>query len=61
MKNYTQFSGLDVFGCSLNSVAVLCGELGDELQQGGALVLHRLSVAAEQRLVLSGKDVDTCL
>lgn len=60
-KKYTQFGGLDVFGCSLDSVAVLGGKLGDELQQGGALVLHRLSVAAEQRLVLSGEDVDACL
>lgn len=61
LKKYSQFCGLDVFGCSFDCVAVLGGELGDELQQGGALVLHGLPVAAEQRLVLSGKNIDACL
>lgn len=61
LKNYTQFSGLDVFGSSLDSIAVFSRELGDELQQGGTLILHRLAVAAEKRLVLSGKNVDTGL
>lgn len=55
---YSQLRGLDVLGRALDGVAVLCGELGDELQQGGALVLHRLPVAAEQGLVLSRQDVD---
>lgn len=58
MEGYSQLRGLDVLGRALDGVAVLCGELGDELQQGGALVLHRLPVAAEQGLVLSRQDVD---
>lgn len=57
----SQFCCLDVLGGALDGVAVLCGELGDELQQGGALVLYRFTVAAEQGLVLSCQDVDPCL
>ena len=57
----SQFCRLDVFGRALDGVAVLCGELGDELEQGGALVLDWLAVAAEQGLVLGCQDVDPCL
>lgn len=57
-EDYPQFCGLDVLGRALDGVAVLRGKLGDELQQGGALVLHGLSVAAQQGLVLGRQDVD---
>lgn len=57
----SQFCRLDVFGRALDGVAVLCGELGDELEQGGTLVFDRLAVAAQQGLVLSCQDVDPCL
>lgn len=60
-RRYSQLGRLDVFGRALDGVAVLCGELGDELEQGGALVLDGLAVAAEQGLVLSRQDVDPCL
>lgn len=58
---YSQLCRLDVFGRALDGVAVLCGKLGDELEQGGTLVLHRFPVAAEQGLVLCCQDVDPCL
>lgn len=48
----SQFGGLDVSGRPLDGVAVVAGKLGDDLQQGGAVVLHWLAVAAEPRLVL---------
>ena len=54
----SQFSGLDVLGRALYGVAVLCGKLGDELQQRGALVVHGLSVAAQHGLVLGRQHVD---
>lgn len=59
--NYSQLGRLDVLGGALDGVAVLCGELGDDLQQGGALVLHGLAVAAEEGLVLGRQHVDTGL
>lgn len=58
---YSQLCRLDVFGRALYGVAVLCGELSDELEQGGALVFDGLAVAAEQGLVLGCQDVDPCL
>jgi len=39
-------------GCSLDGVAVITGELGDNLQQGGTVVLYRLPIAIEPCLVL---------
>lgn len=51
----SQFGGLDVSGRALDGVAVVAGELGDDLQQGGAVVLHRLAVAVEPRLVLGAQ------
>lgn len=60
-RRYSQFCCLDVFGRALYGVAVFCGELGDELEQGGTLVFHRFAVAAEQGLVLGCQDVDPCL
>lgn len=60
-RRYSQLCCLYVFGRALDGVAVLCGKLGDELKQGGALVFHRLAVAAEQGLVLGCQDVDPCL
>lgn len=58
---YSQLGRLDVFGRALYGVAVFRGELGDELEQGGALVFHGFTVAAEQGLVLRRQDVDPCL
>lgn len=58
---HSQLSRLDVLGSALDGVAVLRCELGNELQQGGALVLHRLAVAAEQGLVLGRQHVDAGL
>ena len=60
-SRYSQLCRLDVFGCALYGVAVFCGELGDELEQGGTLVFDGLAVAAEQGLVLGCQDVDPCL
>lgn len=57
-EEYPQLCRLYVLGRALDGVAVLGGKLGDELQQGGALVLHRLPVAAQQGLVLSRQHVD---
>lgn len=39
-------------GCAFNGVAVITGEFGDNLQKGGTLVLHRLAIAVEPRLIL---------
>lgn len=58
---YSQFRGLDVPGSAFDGVAVVGGELGDDLQQGGAVVFHRLPVAVESGLVLSGEYRDSCL
>lgn len=60
-KGHSQLCRLDVLGGALDGVAVLRGELGNELQQGGALVLHGLAVAAEQGLVLCRQHVDAGL
>lgn len=57
----SQFGGLDVSGRPLDGVAVVAGELGDDLQQGGAVVLHRLAVAVEPRLVLGAQHRHPCL
>lgn len=57
-EEYPQLCRLDVLGRALDGVAVLRGKLGDELQQGGALVLHGLPVAAQQGLVLGRQHVD---
>lgn len=40
-------------GCSLYGVAIITGKLGDNLQQGGAVILYWLTVAVEPCLVLS--------
>lgn len=40
---------------ALDGVAVVRSKLGDDLQQGGALVLHRLPVAAQPRLELGAQ------
>lgn len=56
----SQFSCLYVLGRALDGVTVLGGELGDELQQGGALVIYRFTVAAEQGLVLGRQHIDPC-
>lgn len=58
---YSQLCRLDVFGRALYGVAVFCGELSDELEQGGTLVFNRFAVATEQGLVLGCQDVDPCL
>ena len=58
---HSQLCRLDILGGALDGVAVLGGELGDELQQRGALVLDGLAVAAQQGLVLSRQDVDARL
>lgn len=57
----SQFGCLNVLGGALDGVAVLGGELGNELEQSGALVLHGLAVAAEQGLVLCRQHIDPCL
>lgn len=54
-QSNSQLCGLDVSRCSLDGVAVIAGELGDYLQQGGAVVLHRLTIAVEPRLVLGAQ------
>lgn len=48
-------------GCALYRVAVITGEFSDDLQQGGAVVLYRLSVAAEPSLVLGAQHGDAGL
>lgn len=42
-------------GRSLDGVAVVAGKLRDDLQQGGAVVLHRLAVALEPRVILGAQ------
>lgn len=48
----SQLCGLNVPGSSFYGVAVITSELGDDLQQGGALVLNWLAIAVEPCLVL---------
>lgn len=48
-------------GRALDGVAVIRGKLSDDLQQGGAVVFHWLSVAAQPRLELGTQRRHTCL
>lgn len=57
---YSQLRCLDVPGCSLYGVAIICGKLGDNLQQSGAVVLHRLTIAVESCLVLGNEYCHSC-
>lgn len=54
----SQLRRLDVLGCAFDGATVFGSKLGDELQQRGALVVHRLAVTVEQRLVLRRQDID---
>lgn len=54
----SQLCRLDVFGCAFDGATVFCSKLGDELQQRGALIVHRLAITVEQRLVLCCQDID---
>lgn len=51
---------MDVSGCSLDGVAVIAGEFGDYLQQGGTVVLYWLAVAVEPCLVLGNQHCHPC-
>lgn len=55
-RSDSQLGGLDVSGCSLDGVAVIAGKLGDDLQQGGAVVLYWLPIAVEPWLVLGTQN-----
>lgn len=48
-------------GSAFDGIAVVGGKLGDDLQQGGAVVFHRLPVAVESGLVLGGEHRDSRL
>lgn len=54
----SQLRCLDVLGRAFDGATVLSSKLGDELQQRGALIIDRLAIAVEQRLVLSCQDID---
>lgn len=54
-RRHSQLGRLDVPGCSLDGVAIITGKLSDNLQQSGAVILHRLTVAVELRLVLGAQ------
>lgn len=54
----SQLCCLDVLGCAFDGATVFCSKLGDELQQSRALIIDRLAVTVEQRLVLRCQDVD---
>jgi len=57
----SQLGGLDVSGRPLDGVAVVAGELGDNLQQGGTVVFYRLAVVIEPCLVLGAQRGHTGL
>lgn len=54
----SQLCCLDVLGCAFDGATVFCSKLGDELQQRGALIIDRLAITVEQRLVLRCQDID---